>query len=93
MPTPVPRLVASSEASLTTTVSSAPPALKVTRKFWLIWPVPIRSHERSSIPGRPSTDPSHSAPIWSGVWISGSGGNGLVAARPSRAPAPPARSA
>lgn len=64
MPTPVARLVGSSEASLTTTV---PPA-KDTRWLWLIWPVPMRSLPVTSR-SRPSTPLSHPLVISPGVWI------------------------
>ena len=71
MPTPVARLVGSSEASFTTTVASVPSgSRKDTRWFWLIWPVPIRSVARSSRPEPPSAASSHSSQISSGRRIS-----------------------
>ena len=75
MPTPVARLLGSSEASLTTTVSGSPsPCEKVTRWLWLIWPVPIRSTSMRLSEGRSSASASHSAVNSAGVRMSGAAG-------------------
>ena len=58
MPTPVARLLSSSEASLMTTDPGVPAVVYVMRWFWLIWPVPMATTSTISTSVRSSTPAS-----------------------------------